>query len=188
MPPSRDEKVILALLVFALLAGGVMLAYRHLAGATPVTASTILEPVPPGPPAPQVVPIYVHVAGAVSRPGVYRLAPDSRVFHALEAAGGATAGAVLAAVNLAARVTDGQRVVVPDRSEVASGGQPGKLDLNRAELHQLENLPGIGPALALAIIRHRDRVGRFASVDDLLEVSGIGERTLERIRPLVTVD
>jgi competence protein ComEA len=142
--------------------------------------------------------IVVHVAGSVRSPGVYEVSADARVVDAVEAAGGLTADAAGDAINLAARLVDGQRVYVPRVGETpppepTSGGSPvdsvpvGPIDLNSATAAQLETLPGIGPATAAAIIAHRDLHGPFASVDDLTEVSGIGDSKLAAIRGLVTV-
>ncbi len=144
--------------------------------------------------------VVVHVAGAVVRPGVYRLAAASRLSDALDAAGGPAADAEPDGVNLAARLTDGERVYVPRRGEVspadvaaapsgtsASGAAAGPLDLNTATAADLEELPGVGPATAAAILEYRQQHGRFRSVDDLLEVRGIGEAKLAALRPKVRV-
>ncbi|HSW09609.1 MAG TPA: helix-hairpin-helix domain-containing protein [Bacillota bacterium] len=152
----------------------------------------------PGETAPVELPpaLVVHVAGAVHVPGVYALPDGSRVTDALAAAGGATAAGVPHALNLAARLVDGERIWVPTRQEVAAGrfSQPvtsgqvdAKIDLNAAGRDRLETLPGIGRVKAEAIIAYREQHGKFTSVDDLLNVSGIGPATLERIRSLVIV-
>lgn len=137
--------------------------------------------------------VVVHVTGAVDSPGLYHLPGGARVADALEAAGGPAAEAVLDTVNLARAVTDGEQVAVPDRAAVEraeegeAGQRPdGKTDLNRASASDLENLPGVGPVLAARIVGHRERHGPFARVADLLEVAGIGERTLEAVEELVT--
>jgi competence protein ComEA len=139
--------------------------------------------------------LIVHVAGAVRRPGVYRLAPGSRVFDAVRRAGGARRRADLAALNLAAKVEDGRQVLVPRRGAVpaAAGGsaaapaegQP--LDLNTASAEQLDQLDGIGPGMAAAILKYRDQHGGFGSVDELGEVPGIGEKRLASLREQVRV-
>ena len=159
-------------------------------------------------PAPAVAPepvIVVHVDGAVARPGVHELPAGSRVADALDAAGGLTGDADGARLNLAEPMSDGSRLWVPSAGEErepsvvratpaatpAGGGQTGAaavpVDINTADAAALESLPGIGPALAGAIIEHRDRVGTFLRVDDLERVSGIGPAKLEQIRPLVSV-
>ena len=139
--------------------------------------------------------VTVHAAGAVATPGVYRLEAGARVADLLTAAGGATADADLDQLNLAAPLADGERILVPRKGEVppaaAAGSQEpsptSKVDLNTATAEELDRLPGIGPATAEAIIRHRETHGRFRSVTDLLEVRGIGEAKLEQLRPLVKV-
>lgn len=148
--------------------------------------------------------IYVQVAGAVRRPGVYRLTQDARVFQAVTEAGGFTDEADQQALTLAARLTDGCRVYVPRVGEAvtepvtpavnegagvggggAGGTGPGVVSLNSATLEQLDSLPGIGPTIAQDIITYRETNGPFTSVDQLLEVPGIGPARLERLRPLV---
>jgi competence protein ComEA len=166
----------------------------------PVEASLPLVEVPapdaPTPAPPQ--PVVVHVAGAVVAPGVHRLPPDARVIDAIEASGGLTPDADPAAVNLAAPVADGSQIYVPRVGEVpppapaavAAGGgavSDGLVDLNTADARALEELPGIGPATAAAIIDHRERHGPFTSVEGLLEVRGIGEAKLAALRDLVRV-
>ena len=146
--------------------------------------------------------VVVHVVGQVRRPGVQRLPPGSRVADALAAAGGATKGADLARVNLARVLVDGEQVVVPAPGDPdppgapnggatgGSGSPPGGSDLvpiNTADLAELDTLPGVGPVLAQRILDWRAEHGRFTAVDELGEVSGIGEKLLERLRPLVTL-
>jgi len=137
--------------------------------------------------------IYVHVSGAVREPGLYVLPDRSRVVDAVAAAGGFAKSAARDGVNLARELSDGEQLVVPKKGEeatVAPGGgvtAGGKLNLNTADQSALEELPGIGPALGQRIIAWRDENGRFTSVDDLLAVSGIGEKVLAGLRDLVTV-
>ena len=135
--------------------------------------------------------LYVHVLGEVGRPGLYELDVGARVVDALAAAGGTTDEADLAAVNLARVLADGEQLRVPSVHERAAEGEgnagDGLIDLNTADQATLETLPRIGPALAQRIIAWRDEHGRFASVDDLLAVSGIGEKMLAGMRDLVRV-
>jgi competence protein ComEA len=147
----------------------------------------------------RLVQVVVHVAGFVARPGVYALDPGARVDDAIRLAGGATPGADLDGLNLAAPVVDGQRVYVPEIGEIDAAEVPplsptgdddppaGPLDLNLATADELETLPGVGPATASAIVDDRDRNGPFASVDDLDRVPGIGPAKLAALRELVTV-
>lgn len=140
--------------------------------------------------------ITVHVAGQVTAPGVYRLASGSRVVDAVRAAGGATASADVNVINLASLLDDGQQVYVPGVGERPPGGAATTssatglrlpLDLNRATAEELDELPGIGPTTAAAIVAHREGHGSFATIDDLLEVPGIGPAKLAALSGLITV-
>jgi competence protein ComEA len=143
--------------------------------------------------------LVVAVTGRVRRPGVVTVPAGARVIDALRAAGGPLPGADLALLNLARKLTDGELVVVgmPGGGEPAApaggaGGAPGGagsqvIDLNTATLAQLDTLPGVGPVLAQRILDWRTEHGRFASVDQLAEVPGIGESRLGQLRDLVRV-
>jgi competence protein ComEA len=129
--------------------------------------------------------LVVHVAGAVRRPGVYRMPSGSRVDDAVSRAGGASAGAQLEAVNLAARLADGQQVVVPERAPGGAGtvgAVEGPISLGTATAEQLEGIDGIGPVTAGAIVEFRDEHGGLSSVEQLDQVSGIGPATMESLR------
>lgn len=164
----------------------------------PFASTTALAAAPsPMPPAP--TRLVVHVAGAVVDPGVHELMPGARVVDAIKAAGGLTPQADAARINLAAPVSDGERIYVlrvdedaaPSVAGPAPAGAAGAssalVNLNEADEAALDALPGVGPSTAKAIIEHRRKIGRFTSVDQLLDVRGIGEAKLEQIRPLVTV-
>lgn len=135
---------------------------------------------------------YVHVAGAVRRPGLIRVPPDTRVAAALKRAGGPNRRADLTLVNLAAKVQDGQQIVVPaagvgagaaPAGGAAAGSMPGaKIHLSTATVEQLDQIDGIGPELAGRIIEYRDAHSGFRSLAELGEVDGIGEKRLATLR------
>jgi competence protein ComEA len=148
---------------------------------------------------PSVSVLIVDVTGRVRHPGVYRFKAGDRVIDAIRRAGGPRAGADLTALNLAAPLTDGTQILVPKEgqtipsAEGAGGTVPGSagggapININTATEAELETLSGVGPVTAAAIIQYRTDHGPFATVDDLLDVSGIGPVTLEELRPQVTV-
>jgi competence protein ComEA len=148
------------------------------------------------PPTTEAPALLVHVAGAVVHPGLHRLSGGARVGDAIAAAGGALADADTDAINLAAKLSDGDRVYVPRRGEIvpaatagglAMSGPPAVLDVNAATAEQLDALPGIGPATAQAIVQYRTEHGRFRTVDGLLSVRGIGPAKLAAIRSRLRV-
>ncbi|HEX9967051.1 MAG TPA: ComEA family DNA-binding protein [Solirubrobacterales bacterium] len=134
--------------------------------------------------------LVVDVAGAVQDPGVYRLPAGSRVVDALARAGGPSGGARLEAINRAARLVDGQQVVVPKRvagapalsGSLGAPAEAGPISLGSATVEQLDTIDGIGPVTAEKIVEYRDQHGGLASVDQLDEVSGIGPATMESLR------
>lgn len=179
-------------------------------GAVPKVASRSPDPsastgVGPGPRSGASDEVVVHVIGQVRKPGLVRLPSGARVADAIKAAGGATQGAELIALNLARLVTDGEQILVPKPGEVATapgaaggpgpGGTPGTtgggfssvVNLNTADLASLDTLPGVGPVLAQRILDWRTEHGRFTSVDELGEVSGIGDKLMAQLRPKVRV-
>jgi len=133
--------------------------------------------------------VVVDVTGAVAHPGVYRLPAGARVTDAVTRAGGATGAALLEAINLAARLADGQQVVVPKRGPGgaalgASGAavEEGPISLGTATVEQLDTIDGIGPVTAQDIVDFRDEHGGLSSVDQLDQISGIGPATMESLR------
>jgi|SRR5690349_12315397 len=132
--------------------------------------------------------LVVDVTGAVRRPGVYRMPAGSRVDDAVTRAGGPTGKAELEAVNLAARLADGQQVVVPERLAAGTGAsagataEDGPISLGTATVEQLEGIDGIGPVTAGDIVDFRDEHGGLSSVDQLDQVPGIGPATMEALR------
>ena len=150
--------------------------------------------------------VLVYVCGAVKSPGVVRVPADARVADALELAGGPEAKAELAAVNLAAKVVDGQQIVVPERGTVAAAGAaasgaaggaaaaggsaavPGApVNINTASLEELDALSGVGPATAQKIIDYRTASGPFKTVEDIKNVSGIGDAKFAAMKDSITV-
>jgi len=173
---------------------------------TTVSTTTLDDPTPSTGPKGTPARLAVHVAGAVTHPGVVELNTGARVIDAVEAVGGALADGDLDRLNLAAKVTDGERVYVAkvgqaDPGVVDGGGAdapaPGdgagtggvgtKVNLNTATQAQLEELPGIGPTYAQSIIAERQRRGGFTSVNDLRSVRGIGDKRFAELASLVTV-
>jgi competence protein ComEA len=132
--------------------------------------------------------VVVDVTGAVARPGVYRLPAGSRVDDAVQRAGGANGQAELEMVNLAARLADGQQVVVPKRvpggtaAVGGAGAEDGPISLGTATVEQLDTIDGIGPVTAADIVEFRDQHGGLSSVDQLDQISGIGPATMESLR------
>lgn len=187
LPVSRRQALVVAAVLLALLAvAGKLLAGAGAASAEPPAALVQAN-------APAAAKLVVHVAGAVRRPGLYELAEGSRVSDAVARAGGATAKADTAAVNLAAPLADGIQVLIPSRVAGAAGaaagsdGAPGRrVSLSSATFADLDALPGIGPVTAQKILDYRAQHGGFSSVDDLDAISGIGPARIEQLRDLVT--
>jgi competence protein ComEA len=135
--------------------------------------------------------VTLHISGEVASPGLVVVAENARVADAIAAAGGSTRAADLASINIAAPVRDGDQIVIPSLAERES--TPGSVDgdgrvrINRASAEELEELPGVGPVLAGRIAAHRDENGPFRSVEDLLDVPGIGEGKLATLRNSVAL-
>jgi competence protein ComEA len=187
--PAVSRRAALALIVLAFcgaLLVGRMRAGGSTAGAQAPTGASVTSTAAP---AATAGPLLVHVVGAVRHPGVYELAAGARARDAVKAAGGATKRAVLEGLNLAAPVADGEQVVVPVKGQpphaAATPSKPAIVRLNQADVAALDTLPGVGPATAQRIIAWRDEHGPFGSVEDLLDVPGIGESKLGAMRELI---
>lgn len=136
--------------------------------------------------------IYVDIGGAVQEPKVAKLPEGSRVQDAIEAAGGLTAEANLADINRAAFLNDGEKIYVPGLEEepaAGSGGvhSDGRININTADSSQLQQVTGIGPVTAEKIIRYREEEGRFQSIEDIKNVSGIGDKTFEKMKDQIGI-
>ena len=192
---SRGEIAGLIVVLVAVLGGAGLWYARSLP--KPVTiaeAGPGAAPYVSSSPSPSVT-LIVDVAGAVRQPGVYEFAEGDRVIDAIERAGGSLLKADLSLLNLAAPLADGTQILVPKAGPagagVPGGSMPGStsglININSASETELETLSGIGEVLAATIVEYREQNGPFASVDDLMDVSGIGPATLEEIRDQVTV-
>jgi competence protein ComEA len=191
IPLARNHAVVLAV---ALLVGLALLGRRladadtaRPASAAPAALAQLEAAAPAR--------LVVHVAGAVRRPGLYRLTDGARVAEAVSRAGGGTRRADLSALNLAAPLVDGSQVLVPLRVPPVPAGDPGalgngsaasgKVRLSTATLEQLDSLPGVGPVTAQKIVDWRAANGPFRAVNDLDAIPGIGPARLEQLRDLV---
>lgn len=183
-------KIIFGVLCGLLGAGVILLTLRHPTG-EPIQLRPLSTPEP----------ITVYLVGAVQSPGVYTLPAGSRIQDAIQAAGGLIAEANPGAINLAAVLADSERIVVPGLPDIESStGSTGELserstslegiiliNINTASQSELESLPGIGPKTAQKIIEYRQSHGPFLAIEDLLDIPGIGDKTLAEIKDLITV-
>jgi len=155
----------------------------------------------------EIPPVIIHIAGAVKNPGVYQLKPTDRIVDALKIAGGATEEANLDLINLAALLEDGQKIIVPYKAYSETGEEintntynytasaylsspvsnSAKININTANATMLQTLSGIGPVLSERIIEYRNQNGLFGVIDDIKDVSGIGEKKFEGIKDLICV-
>lgn len=195
-PLRASHVALVSVVAVALLAAGVVASVWVLRtpppseSLIPQAATAAVSSIPA--PAPSERALMVQAAGAVLSPGVYRVPADARVIDVIDAAGGLAPEADADRLALAAKVSDGERVYVPRVGEAlpapAGAAEPaGPLDLNTASERDLDALPGVGPATAKAIVTYRESHGPFTSVDQLLEVRGIGPAKLDQLADLVRV-
>lgn len=183
--------------VFNILIGLLAAGIIWLASSLPRGSAIILNP-PPTP-----LPIQVHVVGEIRKPGVYKLAVNSRVQDAIREAGGLTENADEQAINLAALLEDGQQIRIPSKLPLSSADDRLKesdpnnrslttinllININTASIELLETLPGVGPITAKEIINYRQEMGDFKFIEEIQKVPGIGPATYEKIKNLITVD
>ena len=185
-----DRKRVIAWTVFVAILIGAFAVYPRLTAQDPVVAAPATAPESGRPRSREW--LFVHVAGAVVDPGLYRFPSGSRVADAIEAAGGPGRRADLDAVNLAEVLRDGLKIDVPIRGTTVAASSTSTpwasvVNLNTADQPALETIPGVGPVTATAILQHRTEIGGFEAVEQLLDVTGIGPATLEALRPYVTV-
>jgi competence protein ComEA len=191
---SRGEIAGLIVVLLAVLGGAGLWYARSLPKPVTIAQAAPSDAMSSASPSPAVT-LIVDVAGEVKQPGVYEFAEGDRVIDAIERAGGQLPKADLSLLNLAAPLTDGTQILVPKSGPPGAvvpgggtvGSSSGLININSASATELETLSGIGEVLAATIIEYREQNGPFASVDDLMDVSGIGPATLEEIRDQVTV-
>ncbi len=173
-------------LVLVILAGGFLLFWRGRPSSAPQVKEVQKEK--------RIAVLTVHVAGAVVCPGVYQLKEGNRVVDAVKAAGNALPEGDLDAINLAAKLVDGQKIYIPRKGEVvvSSTGSISSTEqlipLNLATKEQLQELPGVGEVLADRIVQWREAHGRFSKIDQLLEIEGIGTKKFEQLKDRVSLD
>jgi competence protein ComEA len=205
---DRYRATIVAILILVIAAGSAAFWLRR-PQPTPLIISTPAPTATPTPvQTPTSMPLRVYVTGAIRQPDVYRFAPGSIVKDAIAAAGGATADADLDGINLAVQLQDQQQVHVPRQGEGAppvppvaappaagsrsgsvslSSANPSLLNINTASASELETLPGIGPTYARRIVEYREQNGPFATIEEVMEVKGIGPGTFAKLEGLIAV-
>lgn len=201
----KPWQVLLAGVLIGLLAAGLVLLISSPIKGHPIALSPPPSPLPTSKPKPTATPtpIKVQIGGEIRQPGIYTIGEDARLEDLIDCAGGLTESADILRINLAAICFDGDYFYIPAVNEIIPEtarnapqnllGEPTPkftypLDLNQASQDELESLPGIGPEKADEIIAYRNEFGPFVSVDDLLNVEGIGPKTLESISQFLTIE
>ena len=139
--------------------------------------------------------IYVDIAGCVINPGVYKVKSGTRLFEVIEKAGGLSENADTISINRAEEVSDGQKIIINSKETlqdssgiyISDGTTNGKININKADATKLQEIPGVGPSTAQKIIEYRTKTGRFNSIEDIMNVSGIGQKTFENMKDYITV-
>ncbi|HAJ33882.1 MAG TPA: hypothetical protein DCK79_11095 [Candidatus Atribacteria bacterium] len=208
---SNQEKITIILLLIVIIIGGGIVLYKNINSEDNFTinrASDISENKPAAMQI-EIPPVIIHITGAVKNPGVYQLKSTDRIVDAVKIAGGVTEEANLDLINLAALLKDGQKIIVPYKiynengeeinknidnnaevmysSSSSSGSISGEININTANTSMLQSLPGIGPVLSERIIEYRNQNGFFGVIDDIKNVSGIGEKKFEGIKDIICV-
>ncbi len=195
MSKQRLAQVVFSSIVFLVVLFVIYTILKRPEPASPPLTITLQPRPTPEPATPTPAAINVYVSGAVNKPDVYALPVDSIVKDAIVAAGGATADADLDRINLAAHLADQMQVYVPRKGEAAPSAPDGpapdaataKIDINTASAEELDKLPGIGPAIAKAIIDYRTQNGPFKTIEAINDVKGIGDALFEKIKDQITV-
>ena len=196
-----QEKIIVIIIVFLLLAGGGMIFWNNISNQQSGEALTSTNLIDTGDNINQQTQskksIIVHIAGEVKKPGVYKLNEDSRIIDAVKMAGGETSAADLNNLNLAGFLADGEKVIVPginkssDINDKIQGNDmkenKTKININQADIADLIQLTGIGESKAQNIINYRNQINGFEKIQEIINVNGIGERTLENIKDELTI-
>lgn len=178
-----NQKTVVIGSIVVLLLGFCVYVYNHFISPSQIQFEAV--PVINSPQPVSFASAVVHVDGAVRKPGVYRLKNGDRVLDAVEQAGGALAKADLSVLNLAEKVKDGQKIVVPSKAQITGTASPagGKVSLNSAAQKQIESLPGIGPSTAKRIIEARP----FIKLEDIMKVNRIGKKSFEKLKDKISL-
>ncbi|MFQ6133164.1 MAG: ComEA family DNA-binding protein [Armatimonadota bacterium] len=190
---TRTQLIIVAVCLAAIVVAGSWIAWSKVRQVPAPSEDEFFAGQPvAAPPAP---PLVVYVSGQVLRPGLYELPQGARAGDAVAAAGGYTAAADVERINLAAPLQDGDQVHIPARQMAASPdaagavapARAGRVSINHGTFEELQRLPGVGPEIARRIVEYRQSHGYFRSLEQLKEVSGIGDKKLEQMRPMLTL-